>query len=220
MGGNPAEVAGRNRQPPPRPIRVYTLAELDALAAELSAAYGPLPAFAAATGLRPEEWAPLERRDIGRRAGLLNVCRTVSEGEVTEIGKTSRSRRQVPLSRRALAALYALPARLDTPYLWPSPRRRAATPAQLQEARVGPGRRGRRDREAGPHLRLALHVRVERLGQRRHRVRTRPGDGHLGRDGGTPLSCLDGAQAGIAGRLDAFEAELERAAAEVEVDEV
>lgn len=59
--------------------------------------------------------------DIDRRAGVLHVRRTVSLGEVVELGKTSRSRRQVPLSPRALSALDALPPRLDTPLLFPSP---------------------------------------------------------------------------------------------------
>jgi integrase len=121
MSRNPAKLAGRNPEPPPRPIRAYTLAELDALAAELSQAYRPLPAFAAATGLRPEEWLALERRGVDRRAGIVNVRRTVSDRVVVELGKTSKSRRQVPLSRRASTAVDALPPRLDTPLLFPAP---------------------------------------------------------------------------------------------------
>jgi integrase len=78
---NPAKLIGPNRQPPPRPIRAYTLVELDALAADLSPRYRPMPAFAAATGLRPEEWAALERRDIDRGAGIVNVCGSVSDVE-------------------------------------------------------------------------------------------------------------------------------------------
>jgi len=61
MTRNPAKLAGRNPQPPPRPVRAFTYAELDAIAAELVPAYRPLPAFAAATGLRPEEWQVIER---------------------------------------------------------------------------------------------------------------------------------------------------------------
>lgn len=121
MTRNPARLAGRNRQPSPRAIRVYSRAELDAIALEISAKYAVLPAFAAATGLRPEEWAATERRDVDRHAGVLNVRQTVSNGEVVDLGKTSRSRRQVPLSPRALDALDRLPLRIDTPLLFPAP---------------------------------------------------------------------------------------------------
>jgi integrase len=78
MTRNPAKLAGRNPQPPPRAVRAYTVDEIDAIAAELIPAYRPLPAFAAATGLRPEEWQVLERRDIDRTAGVLAVRRTIS----------------------------------------------------------------------------------------------------------------------------------------------
>jgi integrase len=121
MSRNPAVLAGRNRQPDPRTVRVYSRDELDALAAELSPAYRTLPTFVAATGLRPEEWQALERRDVDRGARALNVLRTVSGGEVVEMGNTHGARRQVPLSRRALDALDAMPPRLDTPRLFPAP---------------------------------------------------------------------------------------------------
>ena len=121
MSSNPALLAGRNRQPPPRTVRVYSRDELDAIAAELGPTYAPLPIFAAATGLRPEEWSALERQDIDRRGGTLTVRATVSSGQLVELGKTNRSRRQVPLSPRALDALDALPPRLDTPLLFPAP---------------------------------------------------------------------------------------------------
>lgn len=119
---NPAKLAGRNPQPAPRPVRAYSYAELDAIAAELSAQYRPLPAFAAATGLRPEEWQALERQDVDRAGGVLTVRRTVSSGEVVELGKTARSRRQVPLSPRALDALDVLTPRLDSRFLIPARR--------------------------------------------------------------------------------------------------
>jgi len=118
MARNPAKLAGRNPQPPPRPIRVYTYDELEAIAAELSPHDRPLPAFAAATGLRPEEWAVLERSDVDRRVATLRVRRTISAGDIVELAKTSRSRREVPLSDGALAALDELPPRLDSPYLF------------------------------------------------------------------------------------------------------
>jgi integrase len=121
MSKNPAALAGANRKPAPRPVRAFTRAELDAITAELHPRYRPLPVFVAATGLRPEEWQALERRDVDRAAGVLTVRRTLSGGEVVEIGKTLRSRRQVPLSQRAVAALNALPPRLDSPFVFRAP---------------------------------------------------------------------------------------------------
>ena len=47
--------------------------------------------------------------------------RTISSGKAVELAKTARSRRQVPLSRRALEALDELTPRLDTPLLFPAP---------------------------------------------------------------------------------------------------
>lgn len=121
LQSNPARQAGRNRQPAPRTVRTYSRAELDALGLEMPPAYAALPAFAAATGLRPEELFALGRRDVDRRARVLTVARTISDGAVVEAGKTDGSRRQVPLSRRALGALDAIPPRLDSPLLFPAP---------------------------------------------------------------------------------------------------
>jgi integrase len=121
MAENPAKAAGRNPQPPPRAVRAFTTEEIAAIAAELSPMYAPLPAFAAATGLRPEEWQAPARRDVDRDERTLSVRRTVSSGEVVDLGKTAGARRQVPLAGRALDALDALPARLDTPLFFPAP---------------------------------------------------------------------------------------------------
>jgi integrase len=118
MNVNPAKLAGRNPQPSPRAVRVFTTDELEAISMELSPNYMSLPMFAAATGLRPEEWIALERRDVDRRSGVLHVRRAVSGGQVVELGKTTASRRQVPLARRALEALETIPPRLDTPYVF------------------------------------------------------------------------------------------------------
>jgi integrase len=73
-------------------------------------------------GLEPCRESSGSRRDVDRNARLVNVLRTVSDGEIVELAKTSVSRRQIPLSRRALEALDALPPRLDTPLLFPSKR--------------------------------------------------------------------------------------------------
>jgi integrase len=119
---NPATLAGPRRQPAPRPVRIYSREELGAISAELPARYASIPAFAAATGLRPEEWQALERRDISRTTRTVNVLRTTNDGEIVELAKTNNSRRQVPLSMRALDALDATPTRLDTPLVFPGAR--------------------------------------------------------------------------------------------------
>ena len=91
MTMNPSKRAGRNPQPPPRGAR-------DGAAAR----------FAAATVLRPAEWAHLERRDVDRK-------RRVVQGRGT---KTVRSRRGVPLTAAAVEALEAVPVRIDSVYVF------------------------------------------------------------------------------------------------------
>jgi integrase len=210
LGANPAKLAGPNPQPAPRRVRVFTFAELDAIGDELSTGYRPLPAFVAATGLRPEEWAALERRDVDRRQGLVNVMRTVSDGELAELGKTSRSRRQVPLSGRASAALELLPARLDTTLLFPAPaggllninnfHRREWRPA-IEASGVETPARPYDLRSTFASNALAAGVTVFELA-RIMGTSVAMIERHYG-------ALLDGAQAGIAGRLDALEEELE-----------
>lgn len=213
MQRNPAKLAGRNRQPAPRPVRTFTRAELDAIAAELSSIYTPLPAFAAATGLRPEEWQALERRDVDRNARLVNVLRTVADGEVVELGKTSGARRQVPLSQRALTALEELAPRLDTPLLFPAPegglmnldnwRRREWAPA-VDAAAIRRPARIYDLRSTFASDALAAGVSVFELA-RVMGTSVRMIERHYG-------ALLDGAGASIAARLDAFDAERQHAA--------
>jgi integrase len=213
LSQNPAKLAGRNRQPAPRAVRVFTRDELDAVAAELSPMYAPLPIFAAATGLRPEEWQALQRRDVDRRAGVVNVLRTVSDGEVVELAKTNVSRRQVPLSRRALTALDALPARLDSALIFRAPkggllnldnfRRRQWTPA-VEASRVQTPARIYDLRSTFASDALAAGVSVFELA-RVMGTSVRMIERHYG-------ALLDGATAGIAGRLDAYDARRDRVA--------
>ncbi len=212
MTCNPAKQAGRNPKPPPRTVRAFTRAEVDAIAVELSAAYRTLPAFAAATGLRPEEWQALERRDVDRRGGVAHVRRTVSSGEVVELGKTERSRRQVPLSPRALAALEALPPRLDTPRLWPAPEGGLLNIDNF------------RRREWAPAVEASGVPRPARIYDLRSTFASNSlaagiGAFELARVMGTSIemierhygTLLDGASTGIADRLAAFEADQDSA---------
>lgn len=122
MGLNPVKAAGANPQPPPPEVRPLTIGDVDKIATELGPRFGPMIVFAAETGMRPEEWLALERRDVDKENRIVRVERTVVEGRVKSYGKTARARRSVPLSARALAALESIPPRLDSPLLFPGTR--------------------------------------------------------------------------------------------------
>jgi integrase len=133
LSSNPAAAAGPNPMPQPRAIRVFSAAELDAISAELSDRDGALVRFAAATGLRPSEWASLERRDLDRRGRIATVRGT----------KTAGSRRDVPLSARALDALALV--RRSSERRSCSLRRRAAGSTSTTSAAGRGGIRARRE---------------------------------------------------------------------------
>lgn len=107
---NPAKLAGSNPQPKRDEVVPYEPAEVEALAVELGAVYGPLVVVAAHTGLRPSEWIALEWRDVDRQEGVLRVERAFSYGQV-KAPKTKGSRRRVPLSAGIKKRLRAFPGR-------------------------------------------------------------------------------------------------------------
>jgi integrase len=119
---NPARYV---KNPKPKGPEIQPFAswqEIEAIADEVDPRFAAIPVFAAGTGLRPEEWIALERRDLDRQAGVATVERVYSQGRLKPCAKTSRQRRRVPLRQRVLDALEALPPRLDSPLLFPAAR--------------------------------------------------------------------------------------------------
>jgi integrase len=202
MSKNPATLAGPNPQPRPRPARAFTIAELDALEVELGNRFGPIVPFAAATGLRPAEWARLERRDVDKERRVITVRGT----------KTDRSLREVPLTGRALAALDRIPPRIDTPLQFPAPRgdvinldnfrKREWAPA-VETSGIHTPARIYDLRSTFASNALAAGVTVFELA-RVMGTSVAMIERHYG-------ALLDGAHAGIAGRLDSLQAKLEKA---------
>ncbi len=161
--------------------------------------------------LRPEEWQALERRDVDRRARVLTVRRTVSDGQVADLGKTARSLRQVPLSRRALEALDALPPRLARRAS--SPRRGGASSLWTTGVGACGGRPSKHPASVDPRIydmrstfasdALAAGVSVFAFARLMG-----TSVGMIERAYGT---LLDGAVADVAGRLDALDDERDQA---------
>jgi integrase len=118
LSRNPAVEAGRNPEPRANELEPFARREVDKLAVELGSVYGPLVVFCAETGLRTNEWMALERRDLDRTNPAVVVQRRYAAGVATPYPKTAR--RRVPLTGRALAAVEALPPRIDTPLVFPA----------------------------------------------------------------------------------------------------
>jgi integrase len=94
--------------------------EVDAIAAELHPRYQTIPAVLVGTGLRPEELWGVERRDLDRANGVLNIERVYTQGRLKPCKKSQLQRRRVPLRAKVLEALDAMPRRLDSQVLFPA----------------------------------------------------------------------------------------------------
>jgi integrase len=79
-----------------------------------------LPILVAGTGLRPEEWLALEWRDVHLKLGVLHVRRVYTNGRVKDYGKQDRSRRRLPLRRKAVDAFRAGPQGFGPSLLYPA----------------------------------------------------------------------------------------------------
>lgn len=108
-----------NPEPKRREVESFaSWAEVEKIANELPAERRLLPILVTGTGLRPEEWLALERRDIDYNAGVLHVRRVYTDGRVKDYGKQERSLRRIPLRLRILEALEQHPWRIDSPLVF------------------------------------------------------------------------------------------------------
>ena len=114
--------------------------QIDALAAELGPRYGPLVVFAAETGLRPEEWIALERRDVDRAGRAVAVQRSSPTASRPRTRRRARSRRRVPADRRGRSPR-STRCRRGSTRRCSSPLRRAGTSVSTPGGRASGTRR-------------------------------------------------------------------------------
>ena len=107
--------------------------------------YRALVIFACATGLRPQEWQPLEWDDLDTDRRQVTVSRTMQAGTVSErIAKTRSSLRVVRLQQEALDAVAGLPTPINRKQLlFPDPDGQLISLARFRgrEKKPGPWRR-------------------------------------------------------------------------------
>jgi integrase len=118
MTSNSAVAAGPNPQPRGEEIRPLAVGEVERVVEEMRPRDAALVVFAVETGLRTNEWMAVERKDLDRVNPAVAVVRRFAKGRSTPYPKTQR--RRVLLTPRAVDALASLPARLDTPLLFPA----------------------------------------------------------------------------------------------------
>ncbi len=115
-------VATLVKNPEPRAGEIHPFdswEEIDAIAAELGGTDGPLVVFMAGTGVRPEEAFAGDWRDIDLARRVYRVRRAFAKGRLKEYGKTTGSRRAVPLRARVVDALASVDGRRGL--LFPAP---------------------------------------------------------------------------------------------------
>lgn len=124
--------------------RVWSFDEMHAFAG-YAVQHEPMVRVLADCGLRIGELFALRRGDLS--GGVLAVRGTAWEGRVTGSSEEKNHHREVPVPAGCLAVIRAMPTRIDSPWLFPSPRgmvwrysnfqRRVWRPAQ-QQAGIDP----------------------------------------------------------------------------------
>ena len=116
---NPA-LAIKNPMPKAKEVAIFSgWDEVLAVAREMDPVGEALVIFAAGTGLRPEEWCSVEWGDIVGDSLIVSRSWTEDDG-MKQYGKTTGSRRRVPLRKIVIDALNALER--TEPRIFSSPR--------------------------------------------------------------------------------------------------
>ncbi len=112
---NDPRVLKQRRQP-----RVYTWEQMHAVAAAAGPRDEPMIRTLADCGLRIGELFALQRTDLGD--GMLRVTGSAWEGRVVESSTEKNHNRDVPVPPGCMAVLRRMPPRIDSKWLFPSPR--------------------------------------------------------------------------------------------------
>ena len=139
----------------------------------------PLVVFLAGTGVRPEEAFGAEWRDVDLERRMFMVRRAFAKGRLKEYGKTTGSRRAVPLRARVVASLELLQNRRGI--VFPAPGGGRIEINNWRSRVVDAGPRGGR-RQAQADLRPAPHVRNVEPRRGRGHLHAGPSDGHERQD--------------------------------------
>jgi hypothetical protein len=170
---NPAKLAGANPMPAPREIRVYTAGELERITAELDQVAAAAVAFAAATGLRPSEWASVERETSTGLAASIHA--RDENGPLAARGPSNA--RGAGRARTGTAAARQPVCVYDLAEVPGDRRAGSVRRRELPSSRVGTCDRRLGDRYPGEALRPTVDVRLECARGGDHDVRARPSHG-------------------------------------------